>query len=547
MDVPTFPKSGDSDVYTYDQNAGRIASYAFNINSKSMSGSLQRNQNGSIRQLAITDTFNSGGTQTCNFGTSTTAGYDDLGRLASANCGSVWSQSYTYDPFGNITKSGSIAWMPGYNQSTNQYTLSRTSYDANGHLLTDTFHNYSWDSYGQVSAIDSTTCGTNGTCLTHDAFGRTVEKNVSGTFTEIEYSPLGKACQMNGATQVQCYVPLPGGEILSPGPDTFWHTDWLGSARVGSSVSNRSITFDRGFAPFGETYDTVIGGSTTPEFAGMTQDTISGEYDTPAREYHPTQARWLSPDPAGMTAANPVDPQSWNRYAYVENNPLTFTDPSGLLADQPPVDVCGGDPACSHDPLDCNPIDIFCAPDPEGGPFSLTPNLPIPRSSFGILPGEPSVNIPLGSGNVFTDIWQDALGLPTVPCGAQFGPWCDPSKLPNPWILDGQEITPPKVLRPADPIICTSLYQDLTQEIQDIGARAESIDDFTFVGAFGACAESQGIGCILGALGGGGVSMWNNIDANESEKKAVREKLQQMINARCFTDLQPGDPVPGGL
>jgi hypothetical protein len=31
-----------------------------------------------------------------------------------------------------------------------------------------------------------------------------------------------------------------------------------------------------------------------------------------------------------------------------------------------------------------------------------------------------------------------ALGLPTIPCGAQFGPWCDPSKLPNPWILDAQ-------------------------------------------------------------------------------------------------------------
>jgi hypothetical protein len=52
---------------------------------------------------------------------------DDMGRIASANCGSIWSQTFGYDPFGNLTKSGSISWMPGYNSSTNRSTLSGTS------------------------------------------------------------------------------------------------------------------------------------------------------------------------------------------------------------------------------------------------------------------------------------------------------------------------------------------------------------------------------------------------------------------------------------
>jgi hypothetical protein len=40
--------------------------------------------------------------------------------------------------------------------------------------------------------------------------------------------------------------------------------------------------------------------------------------------------RWLSPDPPGLGAADPTNPQSWNRYAYALNNPLRYTDPSGL-------------------------------------------------------------------------------------------------------------------------------------------------------------------------------------------------------------------------
>jgi hypothetical protein len=40
--------------------------------------------------------------------------------------------------------------------------------------------------------------------------------------------------------------------------------------------------------------------------------------------------RFLSPDPAGMMAADIEFPQSLNRYAYVWNNPLSFTDPTGL-------------------------------------------------------------------------------------------------------------------------------------------------------------------------------------------------------------------------
>jgi RHS repeat-associated protein len=48
------------------------------------------------------------------------------------------------------------------------------------------------------------------------------------------------------------------------------------------------------------------------------------------RRYAPVQGRWISPDPAGLAAVDPTNPQTWNRYAYVTNQPLNFTDPLGL-------------------------------------------------------------------------------------------------------------------------------------------------------------------------------------------------------------------------
>ena len=169
--------------------------------------------------------------------------------------------------------------------------------------------------------------------LTYDALGRMVEQNRSGSYTELVYGPDGgKLALMNGQTVQKAFVPLPGKAAAvynSTGLDHYRHPDWLGSSRF-ASTSARGMYFDVAYAPFGEPY--AQSGTTDLSFTGQNQDTVGGGltglYDFLAREYS-TQGRWPSPDPAGLTAVNPDNPQSWNRYAYVLNNPLNLIDPFG--------------------------------------------------------------------------------------------------------------------------------------------------------------------------------------------------------------------------
>jgi len=48
------------------------------------------------------------------------------------------------------------------------------------------------------------------------------------------------------------------------------------------------------------------------------------------RFYASSYGRFLTPDPMGAKAANPNDPESWNRYSYAIDDPVNRNDPNGL-------------------------------------------------------------------------------------------------------------------------------------------------------------------------------------------------------------------------
>ncbi len=112
-----------------------------------------------------------------------------------------------------------------------------------------------------------------------------------------------------------------------------------------------------------------------------------------ARYLSGAQGRFTSADP-GNAGASLGDPQSWNGYAYVNNNPLNLTDPSGMDA--------GGFAFCGGGPIACGigiGIDVGLALwKIFGGGGQSTP-VTIPRNGPELWNEQPPVG--LNTGSVF--------------------------------------------------------------------------------------------------------------------------------------------------
>ena len=256
---------------------------------QTMKGDLTWNLNGSLQKLVITDPINPTNAQTCNYG------HDDLARIASANCGAPWAQTFAFAPFGNLSKSGSASFLPTYGPTTNRFTVipgGTPTYDTNGNLTYDVGHTYTWDAEGNALSVDATAV-----TMVYDAFNRMAEQTRGAARTQILYSPQsGKLALMHGQTLVKAFVRLPSGAkavYTASGLAYYRHADHLGSSRL-STTPSRTKYYDVAYGPYGEDY----GGSGTTDlsFTGQHQDTVSGGwspglYDFLFREYQSDRPR----------------------------------------------------------------------------------------------------------------------------------------------------------------------------------------------------------------------------------------------------------------
>jgi RHS repeat-associated protein len=122
--------------------------------------------------------------------------------------------------------------------------------------------------------------------------------------------------------------------------------DHLGSASVVTNTSGTIVGEDR-FYPFGETRFTTGTMYTDKLFTGQREIAELGIYHYDARFYSPKLGRFLSADTIVPSFANP---QSLNRFSYVTDNPLKYTDPTGhmFVADGYQSRGCSNPTYCSN-------------------------------------------------------------------------------------------------------------------------------------------------------------------------------------------------------
>lgn len=100
----------------------------------------------------------------------------------------------------------------------------------------------------------------------------------------------------------------------------------LGSSydRLGTAVMAGGSTTAKSFYPYGE----LKSGAPATEFATYQRDSSTNLDYANNRWYSSQIARFTTPDPY-QASGGPEDPQSWNRYAYADGDPVGRNDPTG--------------------------------------------------------------------------------------------------------------------------------------------------------------------------------------------------------------------------
>ena len=264
-------------------------------------------------------------------------GYDWLDRLVSASTNAAgtgqYNQSYVYNAIGNLTN---YAGNP-YTYGTKPHAVTAAygnsyAYDGNGNQTSRTIggvvYTFTYDYENRLTGISG---GSVSASFVYDADGNRVKGTVGGVNTVYVD---GLYEWQNGAT-TKYYAGHSGvvamrrtGYASSNGVFYILSDQLQSTSRI--LAQSNAIQATQHFYPFGGNRGGVFSTLTTKRFTGQYHESSipGGEglsyYN--ARWYDAKLGRFVSAD---TLVPNPGNPQSFNRYAYVLNNPLKYTDPSG--------------------------------------------------------------------------------------------------------------------------------------------------------------------------------------------------------------------------
>jgi RHS repeat-associated protein len=242
---------------------------------------------------------------------------------------------------------------------TDGTTTNWTAKDTNGQVINDDSTQNAWD----YRTVDLTPYAGKTTLQLWIAAGAgTPVGSWNGYFSDLAiYSSDGSVIPIyarqpsvgltywtgGGETNTQAFVERSnqaGDSEFPQGTTTYYQNDQIGSARMQTAGGGWPVSQDV-YYPYG-VEPTPPADANHYKFASLERDAETGLDHAWFRQYASQMGRWLSPDPYNGSY-DLMNPQSFNRYAYVGNNPLTHVDPTGLYLIW--VDVWGGgcDLTCS--------------------------------------------------------------------------------------------------------------------------------------------------------------------------------------------------------
>jgi RHS repeat-associated protein len=240
--------------------------------------------------------------------------------------------SFAYDLVGNRERErtdGGAEVTYGTNDLDQYVARDGTvlGYDPNGDLVDEPDRRYAYDSLNRlVRATDAG--GSHVARFFHDVRGRRVLEVTADGSRQLVWDGPDLISESRDGRPLAHFVygdadddPV---QVAADGTEHWYHGDSIGSTRLLTDAAGQRAAAYR-YTAFGS----LLEADGTPynpiRYAGRRLDSSLGTYDCRARQYDPTLGRFLQRDPAGAVDGT-------NRYTYVHNNPMSFTDPFGTDA-----------------------------------------------------------------------------------------------------------------------------------------------------------------------------------------------------------------------
>ncbi len=277
--------------------------------------------------------------------------YDALKRLTSASSSAIpgssaanWTETFGYDGFGNLTGktlNGVLQSIPVVAQS-NQ--LSSAIYDANGNMTSGAGATLTYNVDNRMISAAEVTGG-----IEYYEYGpdgkRVWRERSSGIWEFTFYGAYGERLGVYNNSAAGCACIRQEMNVLFAGK-LIWQGLPNGSASIAGTVLADRLGSNRNsarFYPYGEEISSTA--NDRLKFGTYTRDSYTGLDYADQRFFASSYGRFNTSDPyrAGGSgkgdANNSSDPGSWNRYGYVQGDPINQYDPKGLWAETPQIGI----------------------------------------------------------------------------------------------------------------------------------------------------------------------------------------------------------------